>query len=481
MSVESFAPRKQIAVHSALIASNVVGWSDRLLGDAASQLCQPLARITDSIAGVIAMDSGQLTVQQSQALGDAMAACDQLDAIVVGLRRLDRRQEHGNVRRRWFELPLMKTEAERLIRKKLPHRRDAIRWHGFDAVRRLYGDPSIASRLLVGLIGSAMRHAGSPLVGGKAILVRANCLSDRPVLRLSVSVEDGCFFGGSGHGQVGNIVNEKEDWVELAIWRSLAAALLTHLEIVMRPNGGWEIALDLPIDSPTSVSSQWAMCRQAQDSASSRSKTEPSLTKPRAAKNTVPQNDRLGDNVNRLLCGSMSATVGPGPIHPSQASIFTVVAGAAVAPDAIDALNRKLEGDLGMYDLAYRISSRRWLIVWDVDPALARTRIETLASGHIDSASPIRLQWSSIGVLPIRDGQTARVLSDRIARELLSDTETGYVAVDQTADETDLRPSTVPSDRLMAEMRHLAARVRAQNEHLIGQARQLRPALRENR
>lgn len=480
MSVESFAPRQRNAPQPATIASYAGGWSERLLGDAASQLSQPLARITDSIAGVIAADSGRLTAQQSESLRDAMAACDQMDAIVAGLRRLNRRREHGEVHRCWSPLSSLKIEAERLLRNQLPHRRDAIRWHGFDAVRRVYGDPSIASRLLGGLIGSAMRHAGSPLVGGKAILVRANCLGDRQVLRLSVSVEDGCFFGSPGGTQTGNIVNEKDDWVELAIWRSLAAALLTRPEIQMRPNGGWEISLDLPIDSPTSVANQWARWRQAQLPQSRPSQSSPSAAMPRVASGQLPQTDRPGDNVNRLLCGSMSTNVGPGPIHPSQAAMFTMVAGAAVAPDAIEAFNRKLESDLGMYDLAYRISSRRWLIVWDVDAAQARTRIETLASGNLDSASPIRLQWSSIGVLPIRDGQTARILSDRIARELLSDTETGHTAVDQAADATGLRPSTVPGDRLMAEMRHLAARVRAQNEHLIGQARQLRPAMREN-
>ncbi len=202
---------------------------------------------------------------------------------------------------------------------------------------------------------------------------------------------------------------------------------------------------------------------------------------PRDAHRVAAQNERAVDNVNRLLCGLMSANVGPGPIHPSQASILTVVAGAAVAPDAIDAFNRKLDSDLGIYDFTYRISSRRWMIVWDVDTAQARTRIETLASANLGSASPIRLQWSSIGVLPIRDSQTARILSDRIARELLSDTETGHVAVDQSADSTHLRPSTGPSDRLMAELRHLAARVRAQNDRLIGQARQLRAAMRDNR
>ena len=483
MSVDSFAPRKRTAIHPGSIGGNGVGWADRLLGDAASQLCQPLARITESIAAVVSKDAGQLTLQQRESLQDAMAACEQVDAIVVGLRRLNRRREHSEVHRGWFDVSSLKTETQRLILGLLPHRRNAIRWHGFDAAKRAYGDPTIASRLLAGLISSAMRHAGASLIGGKAILVRANCPADRQILRLSVSVEDGCFFGGTAGTQTANIVNEKDDWVELAIWRSYAATLSTHPEIMLRPNGGWEIALDLPIDSPASVATQWARWRQSQHWQSRPSRTGHVAALPKITSDIAAKNDRGGDSVNRLLCGLMSANVGPGPILPSQSAILTVVAGAAVSPDAIEAFHRKLESDLGMYDFAYRVSSRRWLVVWDVDAAQARTRIETLACGNLDSASPIRLQWSSIGVLPIRDGQTGRILADRIARELLSDSESGFVAVDQSADAeaADFRHSTVPSDRLMAEMRHLAARVRTQNEHLLGQARQLRPALRENR
>jgi len=431
VSVESFAPRKR----------NAIGWSDRLLGDAASQLDQPLSRIAASIATVIANDAGRLTVEQRDALRDATAACDHIDGIVAGLRRLNRRREPGAVHRRWFEVSALKSETERLICSSLPHRRDAIRWHGFDVARRVYGDPAIASRFLAGLIGTAMRHAGSSLVGGKAILVRANCPTDRQLLRLSVSVEDGCFFGGTAGDRSASIVNEKDDWVELAIWRSFAGALFTHPEIALRPNGGREMAFDLPIDSPASVANQWARWRHCHNWQTRPSKAD----------------------------------------HP--AAILTVVAGAAVSPQAIEAFHRKLENDLGMYDFAYRVSSRRWLVVWDVDAAKAAARIESLASANLDSACPIRLHWSTIGILTIREGQTGRVLSDRLARELLSDSETGQFAGDQSADveTTVFRPSTVPSDRLMAEMRHLAARVRSQNEHLLGQARQLRPAERENR
>jgi len=431
VSVESFAPRKR----------NAIRWSDRLLGDAASQLGQPLSRIAASIAAVIASDAGRLSVDQHAALRDATAACDQIDAIVAGLRRLNRRREPVDVHRRWFEVAALQSETERWICGSSPHRRVAIRWHGFDVARRVYGDPAIASRFLAGLIGAAMRHAGSSLVGGKAIWVRANRPADRQILRLSVSVEDGCFFGGSAGDHSAGVVHEKDDWVEPAIWQSFAGALFTHPEIALRPNGGREVAFDLPIDSPASVAIQWARWRHFQG----------------------------------------WQTRSSGADHP--AAILTVVAGAAVSPPAIEAFHRKLEDDLGIYDFAYRISSRRWLVVWDIDAAKATARIESLAAANLDSACPIRLNWSTIGTLAIREGQTGRVLSDRLARELLSDSETGQVAGDQSADAetTVFRPSTVPSDRLMAEMRHLAARVRAQNEHLLGQARQLRPALRENR
>jgi hypothetical protein len=155
---------------------------------------------------------------------------------------------------------------------------------------------------------------------------------------------------------------------------------------------------------------------------------------------------------------------------------LTVIAGATVSADAIEAFDHKLEGDLGMYDFAYRISNRRWVVAWDNDVEQARKRIETLGLGNLDSASPIRLHWSPIGTLPIRDNHTTRLLADRMARETLTDSESSYAAMDHPVDAHELRPSAVPGDRLVAELRHLAARVRAQNNHLINQACQLRPS-----
>jgi hypothetical protein len=489
VSVEAIASRRRPLIRQTKVDTVDTGhqqWSDQLVGDAATQLCHPLAQINDSIAAVLAVDSGLLSSEQQIALRDAMAACNQMDTVVERLRRLNRRRQPTEVHRQWFELSSLRDSTTELFKRQMPHRRDAIRWHGFDRQHRVYGDVKIASQLLASWLGSAMRNSGSCLVGGKAILVRANGLPDRHCVRLSVSVEDGCIFGSNAESVTNSVARKKDDWLELGFWRLFAASLWAHPEITLRHNGGWQIGIDLPLESPLSVAAQWARWRQAQHW---RTQAYPSSSVDPVGKvtdqSTTPRmmvaENSSGKSVNHFKRCTMAGAVGPGPIHLRQATVLTVIAGAAVSPQAIEAFDKKLRSDQGMYDFVYRVSSRRWVVVWDANTAEADIRIDTLGSGNLDSASPIRLQWSSIAVLPIRDGQTARILADRLARELLTDPDSDYTAIDRPVDSVQIRPSAIPTDRLMAEMRHLAQRVRVQNDHLINQASQLRPVLMQHR
>jgi len=439
-------------------------WADRLLGDAAAELRVPLARVGDSIRSVVSGDLGALTPAQRACLRDALSACDQIDTMVLALRRLNRRRHgQGAINRCWFDVATLCGEVERVVQLSLPSRRVMIRWHGFtDSVRYVFGDPVIAVRLLAGMIESAIRGGASD---GRAIWVRAAVAAQPSVLRISVSVEDGCFFGATATSADRLAEGQKGYWVQWAVWRQLAAALLTQPDLRKRPNGGWEIAFELPMDGPNGVVAQWVRWRLYQTS-----KTVP--RKRELARDAIGLSS---DSPAGLWRNHVAAPVGPGPLHQDRAVVLTVVAGAAVSPDAIEAFHRKVQEDLGLYDFAYRVSPRRWVLVWDVNGSQARTRIEMLATGNLDSASPIRLHWSAIGNLPIRDGQTARILADRMTRELLTDTDAGSITIDELAEPSlGISPSTIPSDRLRAEMRHLAARVRVQNEHLQNQARQFR-------
>jgi len=453
-----------VAAARPLLRNEASLWADRLLGDAAAELRVPLDRVGDSLRSVLAGDLGALNPTQRACLRDALSACEQVDTMVMALRRLNRRRHgQGAINRCWFDVATLCGEVERVIQRALPNRQVMIRWHGFtDSVRHAFGDPAMAVRLLAGLIESAIRGGASD---GKAIWVRAAGVPQQSVLRISVTVEDGCFFGVAARRSDRLTEGQKAYWVEFAVWRQLAAALMTQTELRMRPNGGWEMAFELPVDGPSAVVSQWVRWRLCQTS-----KTVP-RRKELAAEGTEPSNETTAV----WLRQHVGATVGPGPLHQDRAAVLTVVAGAAVSVDAIEAFHRKIQEDLGLYDFAYRVSPRRWVLVWDVNGSQARTRIEMLATGNLDSASPIRLHWSVIGNLPIRDGQTARILADRLTRELLTDSDAGSITIDELTETTAaLSPSTVPSERLRAEMRHLAARVRVQNEHLQNQARQLR-------
>jgi hypothetical protein len=76
----------------------------------------------------------------------------------------------------------------------------------------------------------------------------------------------------------------------------------------------------------------------------------------------------------------------------------------------------------------------------------------------------------------LHGSQTAKVLADRLTRESFSDGDSSAWVVQREGgvDDELIPPSSVPGDRLVAEMRSLAARVRKQNAELARQASDLR-------
>ncbi len=330
-----------------------------------------------------------------------------------------------------------------------------LRWDGFDAQRRWYGNEGLAQRLLAGLITAAARYNAAGETG-PAILVRAIVHSDQWLLQLGVSVESGCFFGGRTSSATAAMLANLSERTELQVWHHLAGALLTTPRVKQRPNGGWAIEFDLPLDSPLGVAKQWAHWRLDQQAV-----VDEDNCQPYAWLETLLSN-RLGSR----------------PQHTDRAVLLTVVAGAAVSAGTLDTFQRRLDHEQTLFDLAYRVSPHRWVLVWDNTIDQARQRIEALAASWLQVNHPVRLHWSRIVQLPLCQRQTAALLSDRISRERLSDREPSRLGQDQVSEplEALLKPSPVPTDRLVAEMRHLAARIRTQNEHLDRNVRELRPA-----
>jgi hypothetical protein len=458
--------------------ADVSRWGDRLLGDAAAELRGPLAKVSASIREVASGHLGEVNAAQRESLAAAWLACRRVEEMVEGLRRLNHhRTDRLENRREWFDLSKVRGDIQRAVMGWAPRQAASLVWHGLDrGDYRVFGDQALACRLLIGLFLAAFRESA-----GGAILVRCVPGADSGAVRLSVSVEGGCVLRGfleadrgpgrsdvHRHGSMasGTPVIRSSAMADFSVWRHLAAALWTELEVRQRASGGWEIGFELPAGGPPSVAAQWARWRVSR-SANSSTQT--------AIDEGVQVQPAFRDAAD-AVAAELKRPIGAGPFRSDGAAVLTVSAGAAVSVEAADEFDRRLVDDLGIYDVAYRISPRRWVMVWDLRCDQARTRIETLAASRLRCGSPIRLHWSAITTLPLHACQTGTVLADRLTRELLSSAEPSALVgqPDGGLDDEWMRPSSVPGDRLVAEMRSLATRVRKQNAELERQASDLR-------
>jgi len=464
LRINGFAKNRESALQDSSMPAgdasraDISHWGDRLLGDAAAELRGPLAKVSGSIRAVASGNLGDVNAAQSESLTAALAACQRVEELIEGLRRLNHhRTDRLEIRRTWFDLSKVRGDIQRAVAGWAPQQAAMLVWHGLErGDYRVFGDQALACRLLIGLFLAAFRESA----GVKAILIRCVPQPDSGSVRLSVSVEDGCMLGGF------SAVIGKSARADFAVWRHLAAALSTELEVRRRASGGWEIGFELPACGPRSVAAQWSRWRVSR------------LDFLRADAGIE------GDSAGRPafmdaaaeVATELNRPIGSGPFRSDGAAVLTVVAGAAVSVEAADEFDRKLAIDLGVFDFVYRVSPRRWVLVWDLRGDQARTRIEALAVSNLRCGSPIRLHWSPITTLPLHASQTAMVLADRLARESLSDGEssTWVVQQDGGVDDELMRPSSVPGDRLVAEMRSLAVRVRKQNAELARQASELR-------
>jgi hypothetical protein len=456
--------------------ADISRWGDRLLGDAAAELRSPLAKVAGSIRAVVSGNLGAVNAAQTESLTAALAACQRVEELIEGLRRLNHhRTDRLEIRRTWFALSQVRGDIQRAVTGWAPQQAATLVWHGLErGDYRVFGDQALVCRLLIGLFLAAFRESA----GVKAILIRCVPQPDSGVVRLSVSVEDGCVIGGLtasgvGHGvrgdgsmSGGSAVIGKSARADFAVWRHLAAGLSTELDVRRRASGGWEIGFELPACGPRSVATQWARWR---------------VSRPEFLRaETVLEGDSDGrpalDDAAAEVATELRRPIGARPFRSDGAAVLTVMAGAAVSIEATDEFDRMLANDLGVYDLAYRVSQRRWVLVWDLRGDQARTRIEALAASNPRCGSPIRLHWSPITTLPLHGSQTAKVLADRLTRESFSDGDSSAWVVQREGgvDDELIPPSSVPGDRLVAEMRSLAARVRKQNAELARQASDLR-------
>jgi hypothetical protein len=149
-----------------------------------------------------------------------------------------------------------------------------------------------------------------------------------------------------------------------------------------------------------------------------------------------------------------------------------------VSRDTADKFDELLQGQAQMFDLVYRVNTRRWVWVFDTDVHGVQDRIDSIA-GVVESKIPgARMSWSKPQMIPLEARRTHSRLSDLMIRETLSASTSGYV---RDNDEVRLgtapiKPSKIAATRLDEEMRWLARQLRSQSQQLRQQAKNLRPS-----
>ncbi len=441
----------------------------RILSETAHDLRSPLTSVRESIRLVAEGELGAVTESQFHCLADAIEVCDSMERLVADMLEIER-LEAGRSRaiRSWFDLLPVCHSVSNAVSSTLRPRNITILWDGIEAsTPRVFGDPEKIRRLLSNLITNAARETAEH----HQVLIRAQRIHEGHTLRLSVidsgrgmNVEDW------NRAAVRGVSHHNSEGLGLAICRQLASAHHSVLTIVSRLEIGTEVSFELPVCGATSVATQWTQWRGQQSF----------KTKPRRAdgdSETV-----IGMGQLRTIKADDSEIIllhheGPPPIHANTCSLLTAVVGAAVSSKAVQSFDEILQRDQRAYDLTYRAADRRWVVLWDANREEAIERAEMLSLREVEGER-LRVTWSEPRTVKLNTSQATVVIADAFTREALIDREpAGLVDDDMSLDGgTTFAQSAIPSQRLQAELVHLASRIGQQSKKLISQSVRTRPS-----
>ena len=137
------------------------------------------------------------------------------------------------------------------------------------------------------------------------------------------------------------------------------------------------------------------------------------------------------------------------------------------------------QSQLQIFDLVYRVDTRRWVWVLDVDDRDAGERISAITDAAKSAIPSLRLRWSDPQMIPIDEKRTASRLSDLLIRQTLAaSTSTHATDTNQVRLGTaPIAPSNIAAARLEVELLRLGSRMSRESFELKNQSRNLRPNL----
>jgi len=433
--------------------------ASQILSRAAEDLRTPLSSLRASVRAVADGMLGDVNFRQSQFLDQAMQMCETVDRLVGNFSRM-RPQSPGPiaVRREWTTLQSVRKHFEQSFVKTARSHVPAIFWHGFDQpVSPIFADASITAKLIEQLVDQLIAHANRRV----SVLIRATIAADQQSIIVSVTTS---FEASPMHRWFDplEVSGNGDDVCAASLCRQFAAAHFSALTVMNRRGAGLEIQFEVPTGGAANVAAQWSQWR---------SRYPVRIAPRRAAQGAdvfVGAHQAFDDGDWQLRVCDYEGT---SPLQMDSASVLTVVAGAAVEHALVEFFDRCLQNNQGPFDLVFRVSPRRWAMIWDTPSGGLAARIEAVVASVRAIPGALRLTWSDPRSLATGTRQTAVAIVDTVTRLAFDDREpVGVYDDDMSTDGSNhFAMSAIAEGRLQIELLSLAKRFAMRSERLQDQ------------
>ncbi|WP_165440450.1 sensor histidine kinase [Rubripirellula amarantea] len=445
----------------------------RLMSETAHDLRSPLTTIRESVRLVQMGEMGGLHPDQESMLEAAIDQCDCMSQMIDEMVQLERlRTGAPRANRVWIPLDKIRSAVDETLRPWTVPRNIELLWDVIaDPAVRVYADASMIRRLIVNLVVNAIRVSHQ----GQCVLVRFVRSRDGEMIECGV-IDQGRGMSAAELKSLASdngLASPSGEGLGLTISRQLAAVHFSSLHLRSRPGDGTEVSFQLPASGPRSVASAWVRWRLG---------LQLSRTKPRR----VSTSEVVADHPAPVMPVPRSSVASSGhvelnhnaskPRYPDQVSAVVVSLGAAVSIDATREFQSSLQSQLQMFELAYKIDQRRWVVLLDADPTAAEAKIVAIGDAINQKTGGVRTTWSRPQAIRLDRRRAVARISDLLVREELAASRSKRVV-----DRNEVRLGTAPiahsqvaTDRLDVEVQRLASQMRLQSSRLQEQARNVR-------
>ena len=396
----------------------------RLISETAHDLRAPLATIRESVRLVRDGELGSINASMRDCLTAAIDQCNCTSQMVdemVQAHHVD--GAFPGARRIWLPIDDVKKSVEATMAPWTLPRGIQLLWDGpFGHGIRTYADPVLLRRLIVNLLGNAVRVTRD----GQSILMRAKANGAEGTITWSI-VDQGRGIEASDMELIvaGKMPSRSSGGLGLLISRQLAAAHFSRLRIESRVGTGTAVSFRTPTGGPIAAAGRWVRWRCGLASpADAVASVEPQQIRNVYPRHAAARTDGIATPRRvRIDVPSQTIELGVPDLHPAFPEcgyVTKMTVGAAVSLEAADHFGRLLDRSMRMTEWAYRTGRRSWLIVWDADTdigAAKRADLERTIHRELDT---VRMRWGAPLTLPIdlaSPQRTARRLADLIINE----------------------------------------------------------------